>query len=223
MDETKTFRLFKKDITKKFIKCDNDTLITMLEEGKRDRVIELMLPMVIYVVEQFNLSNDFDDLIGVGNLALCRAVDNYKPEKSRKFISYCRSCIKWGVLDYLNRQRDFIHNPTKRKKSKKEIQPSYAYFYDDLVKFEKGYEENYVDNPQITRKVLEEILLTLPIKYSKVQMFLDYQLNPDMTFKEVGLIHDYTFQHTSKINSEILSMIKSNPTIMKYLDDLLRN
>lgn len=67
MKTSKSIRQFKKEITKNFTKYSNKELILMLKEGKRDEVINSLLPLVIYVqinsVTIMNLKNLY--LLGI--------------------------------------------------------------------------------------------------------------------------------------------------------------
>jgi RNA polymerase sigma-B factor len=55
----------------------------------RDRVIELYLPLAVYLARRFrNRGEPFDDLVQVANLGLIKSVDGYDASRGAAFTSY---------------------------------------------------------------------------------------------------------------------------------------
>jgi RNA polymerase sigma factor (sigma-70 family) len=223
MKNNKSVRQFKKDITKGYTKYDNDTLITMLKDGRRDEVIKSLLPMVIFISNKFNSPNEFDELVSVGNMGLIRGVDNFDIQRGENIISYCNSTIRWSILDYFNIHKDFIRLPTSKNVSDKTLNSrptTIGIDYIDMFHIEDDsvlYEEK-----TINRRELEELLMTIPkMKYSKVMLFLDYYLIPGMTYGIVSEKNGFTKQNASLVVQEMLKKIKSNPQLMDRFREIL--
>jgi RNA polymerase sigma factor (sigma-70 family) len=215
---------YKKEITKKFKQYDNETLINMLEEGKKNEVVECLLPLVLYVVDKFKMPEVFDEMVSVGNLSLIEAVDKFNVEKSRKFISFCRSYINWSLLDYLNKGDNLIRLPFSKNVSQRTLNsyPKVVY-YDDYSKI-KLYDEEYEELPPVKRTDIEKLLLTIPkLKYSKIMLFLDYHLIPGITYNELSVKNGYSKQNCSLIILEVLEKINNTPLVKEKLREMLIN
>lgn len=214
-----TIKIYKKEITKKFIKKDNDTLVQMLKDNKRDEVILSLTPLVLYVVEKFKTINDFNELVSVGNIGLIKAVDKFDLDKGDNIISYARSHIKWTILDYLNFEKDIIRQPQSKNVSKKTTSNYGKAFSTDDLSFYQGEDEEYFE-PKLERKEVEKLLLTIPkLRYSKIVTFLDYFFVPDATCKSIAKYNGYSPQNTSLIITEILNKIKDDPNLKEKFRD----
>lgn len=215
-----TIKIYKKEITKKFVKKDNNTLVQMLKDNKRDEVILSLTPLVLFVVEKFKNINDFNELVSVGNMGLIKAVDKFDIDKGGNIISFARSCIKWSILDYFNNEQGFIRTPQSKKVSKK-TSTNYgkAFLTDDFSLYEEENEEYSEIN--INRKEVEELLLTIPkLRYSKIATFLDYYFVPNATCKSIAGYNGYSPQNTSLIITEILNKIKDDPILKDKFRDI---
>ena len=93
MYNSKTIREFKKDITKNYVKYDNEVLIEMLNDNKKDEVVNSLLPLVIYVSNTFYNTGDFEELISAGNIGLLKGIDKFDISKGDNIVSFCRNHI----------------------------------------------------------------------------------------------------------------------------------
>jgi len=221
MKTSKSIHQFKKEITKKYTKYSNEELIDMLNQGKRDEVINSLLPMVIYVVDKFKYVNEFEELISVGNEGLMKGIENFNPDKGDNVISYCQSIIRYSILDYLKIHKNFIKTPTTKYVSKKtqSSRPKMVEL-EDLSNFDCVDEEYKEVN--INRREMEDLLMTIPnMKYSKVILFLDYYLIPGMTYNVVSEKNGFTKQNASLVVKDVLKKIKRNPIIMDKFREIL--
>jgi RNA polymerase sigma factor (sigma-70 family) len=223
MKQSKSIKQFKRDITRGYIQYDNETLINMLNEGKRDELIKSLLPMVIYVAGKFNSSNEFDEIVSVGNLGLIKGIDNFNTDRSDNIVSYCRSTIKWSILDYFNIDKNIIRLPQSKNVSQKTLnsRPTTIDF-EGMELYQIEDDSVLYEEKKINRGELEELLMTIPkMKYSKVMLFLDYYLIPGMTFTIVSEKNGFTKQNASLVVLEMLKKIKSNPQLMDRFREIL--
>jgi RNA polymerase sigma factor (sigma-70 family) len=223
MKNNKSIRQYKKDISKGYTKYDNDTLITMLKDGRRDEVIKSLLPMVIFIANKFNSPNEFDELVSVGNMGLIRGIDKFDIQRGDSIVSYCNSTIRWSILDYFNINKDIIRLPISKNVSEKTLssRPTIVEV-DNIDIFQLEDDSVLYEEKTINRKELEDLLMTIPkMKYSKVMLFLDYYLIPGMTFTIVSEMNGFTKQNASLVVQDMLKKIKSNPQIMDRFREIL--
>jgi RNA polymerase sigma factor (sigma-70 family) len=223
MKNNKSIRQYKKDISKGYTKYDNDTLITMLKDGRRDEVIKSLLPMVIFIANKFNSPNEFDELVSVGNMGLIRGIDKFDIQRGDSIVSYCNSTIRWSILDYFNINKDIIRLPISKNVSEKTLssRPTIVEV-DNIDIFQLEDDSVLYEEKTINRKELEDLLMTIPkMKYSKVMLFLDYYLIPGMTFTIVSEMNGFTKQNASLVVQDLLKKIKSNPQIMDRFREIL--
>lgn len=224
MKSNKTIQKHKKMITKNYIEYNNETLISMLNDGKKDDVINSLLPMVIYIVNKF-YTDDFEELISVGNIGLLNGINKFNINKGGNLISYCHSCIRWSILNYFNEDKNLIRLPLSKNVSKKTLnsRPRTINIEDidylQLVDNNELYEEK-----TINREELEQLLMTIPkMKLYKVNLFLDYYLIPNITFNILCKKYNFSKQNCSLVVQEVLKKIKQNPIIMDKIREILIN
>lgn len=223
MKNSKSIRQYKKDITRSFVQYDNETLVNMLQDGRRDEVINSLLPMVIFISSKYNSPNEFEELVSVGNIGLITGIDKFDIQRGGNLISYCNSSIRWGILDYLNLNRNIIRLPLSKGVSEKtlNLRPT-TINIDGIDIFQLEDDSVLYEEKTTNRRDLEELLMTIPkMKYSKVMLFLDYYLTPGMTYEIISKKNDFTKQNTSLILKELLRKIKSNPQLMDKFREIL--
>jgi len=221
MNNSKIIRTYKKEITKSKIDCDNKTLIKLLKDGERDKVIKSLLPMVIYIASRYNCPNDMEELISTGNIGLIKGIDDFNIERGQNIISYCHSIVNWSILNYINSQRDVIKYP----RHKKELKSLSMMVNLDEVDYIHLIDNNssYVDL-LINRKEIEDVLMLLPkVDKRKISIFLDYYLIPKTTHKVLSDKTGYSSQNVSLIIRGVLKKIKNNPEIKEKLIEILFN
>jgi len=216
-------RIYKKQITKKYKRLNNQELLELYNQNKIDEVINSLLPMVINIANKFQGLDKFEDIVQIGNIGLLNGIKIFDINKSNNIISVCHSHIKFSILDYLNFDVRLIKIPPIKKNTPEHIKKSYPIVYntEDITEFESE-DEDYVE-PSISRKEIEDLLMTIPnMKYSKVQVFLDYIFIEGMTFRQIGKNNDYSMQNVSLIIKDIISKIKKDKNILQRIGDMLK-
>jgi hypothetical protein len=93
---------------------------------------------------------------------------------------------------------------------------------DTINTIEKVEDEDYVE-PSISRKEIEDLLMTIPnIKYSKVQVFLDYIFIEGITYREISEKSGYSKQNVSLIVLDTIDKIKKHKKILQRIGDMLK-
>ena len=222
MYNSKTIREFKKDITKNYVKYDNEVLIEMLNDNKKDEVVNSLLPLVIYVSNTFYNIGDFEELISAGNIGLLKGIDKFDISKGDNIVSFCRNHIRYEILNYINLNKDMIRLPQSKKLSSQKTRNNYPTMIEVMNIQDLSIEDSVYTEVNLNRRELEELLMTIPkMKYSKVMLFLDYYLIPGMTYEKVSTKNGFSKQNTSLIIIDILDKIRNNPTILEKFREIL--
>jgi RNA polymerase sigma factor (sigma-70 family) len=83
------------------------------DAGARERLILSQVPWVMYLARRlWKPHHELDDLISVGLVALCRAVDKYDARLS-KLTEFCRRPITWDIGNY-QRADTTVTRPARR-------------------------------------------------------------------------------------------------------------
>lgn len=83
-------------------------MIEALEAGDldaRNALIEHNLRLVVYIAKKFeSTGTGIEDLISIGTIGLCKAVNTFRSEKNIKLATYASRCIENEILMYLRKQ-----------------------------------------------------------------------------------------------------------------------
>ncbi|MBQ7379618.1 MAG: RNA polymerase sporulation sigma factor SigK [Clostridia bacterium] len=83
-------------------------VIEALEAGDpdaRNALIEHNLRLVVYVAKKFeSTGTGIEDLISIGTIGLCKAVNTFRSDKNIKLATYASRCIENEILMYLRKQ-----------------------------------------------------------------------------------------------------------------------
>jgi RNA polymerase sigma factor (sigma-70 family) len=215
-------KIYKKEISKKYKKLDNEKLIQLYNENKIDELVNSLLPLVIYLSNKY-YNIDFDELVCIGNEGLLKGIKNFDISKCNNIIHTCRLYINYSILDYLRQENNLIKLPQIHKRTPEYILDNYpkAYITDNIANFDCE-DEDYVE-PKISRKEIEDLLMTIPkMKYSKVQVFLDYIFIEGITYRVIAEKNGYTHQNVSLIIKDMIDKIKKDKVILQQIGDMLK-
>lgn len=216
---------FEKEVSSKFNLHTKEELYQFKLDGKRQYVIECLLPLVLWHANNMNNKKHHMDLISAGNLGVCKAVDNFNILKNDNIISYANQRIKWEMLDYIARNLDIVLYPYQRANKVKQTppKPKMLQFINDL------YEGEYITfSPEVKVKTIRpfllEILMLLPgIKAFKANIFLDMHYTEWGTGISVAKKYNITKFGVYYNLSEVKKKLNENPKIKKIILDLLEN
>jgi RNA polymerase sigma factor (sigma-70 family) len=217
-------RIYKKQISKKYKKLSNEELLELYKNDKTEELINSLLPMVIDISAKFQGIDKFEDIVQSGNMGLMNGIKNFDINKSDRIISVCHNYIRFSILDYLNFESRIIKLPLSNRKivSQRTIDlyPTVSYS-EDLMEFDSE-DEVYVE-PKISRKEMEDLLTTIPnMKYSKIQVFLDYIFIKGITLQVISEKQGYSKQNVSLIIKDTISKIKKDKRILQRIGDMLK-
>ncbi len=76
------------------------------DEDARQKLILHNLRLVSHIVRKYYASSPAqDDLVSVGTIGLCKAVDSYSVENGARFATYAAKCIQNEILMYFRSQK----------------------------------------------------------------------------------------------------------------------
>ena len=83
-------------------------MIEALEAGDsdaRNALIEHNLRLVVYIAKKFeSTGTGIEDLISIGTIGLCKAVNTFRSDKNIKLATYASRCIENEILMHLRKQ-----------------------------------------------------------------------------------------------------------------------
>ena len=83
-------------------------VIAALEAGDpdaRNALIEHNLRLVVYIAKKFeSTGTGIEDLISIGTIGLCKAVNTFRSDKNIKLATYASRCIENEILMHLRKQ-----------------------------------------------------------------------------------------------------------------------
>lgn len=218
-----TTYIYRKEISKKYKKLSNQELLQLFNENKIEELVHSLLPMVIHIASKYKFIYDFDEIISVGNEGLMKGITKFDINKNATIITACRNYINYAILEYFRDSKNLIKTPGKQKTVSQETIDSYPKVYniDDFRNFD--YENDVYVETIISRKEIEDLLMNIPkMKYSNVQLFLDYIFIEGITYTELSEKSGMSRQNVSIIIRGMIVKIKKNKIILQQIGDMLK-
>lgn len=74
------------------------------DEGKRARLIEHNLRLVVYIAKKFESTGvGIEELISIGTMGLMKAISTFRSDKNIKLATYASRCIENEILMYIRK------------------------------------------------------------------------------------------------------------------------
>ena len=156
-------------LTTSEIRKKSSILLKKMNDGSRKarlELIELNLPLVVYIASKYRDLADFDDLIQEGAIGLIRAIDCYAKEQETSFSTYLYYSIVRSITTEIYRQRSsmLVKPRTASKIDKLESKLNRNATLEEIATY-TGYSQKLVDK-MLTFKRREKSLYDLVINDS---------------------------------------------------------
>jgi RNA polymerase sigma-B factor len=77
----------------------------------KDAIISRYLDLVPAIVRKFRGRAEWEDLVQVGYVGLIKALENYDPSHSAKFLTYATHCVQGELRHYIRDRVEVIRRP----------------------------------------------------------------------------------------------------------------
>lgn len=107
------------------------------DQSARNTLIEHNLRLVAHIVKKFDPApQDVEDLISIGTIGLCKAVNTYETDKGTRLATYASKCIENEILMHLRaikpfKNKVYLFDPVNADNGEGEVS------YIDVVKDEE--------------------------------------------------------------------------------------
>lgn len=118
--ESKSFKQYLTEISEITMFTPDEEFDCALKASKGDKqaieeLIKRNLRFVVSMAKQYETPNiEFEDLVNEGNIGLIMAVENYKPDKGFKFISYAVFWVRKLILEFLSKNGRLVRLPSNK-------------------------------------------------------------------------------------------------------------
>lgn len=203
-----------KEFPKPLSSKEEKEYFTKLKEGDktaRNVLIEHNLRLLAYVAKKYkNSAIDYEDLISIGTIGLCKAVDKYDIDSGTKFSTFAITCIKNEVLMVLRHDSKVpltksLDEPMEGDDGGKEMKLIDS-IIDETVDLEIDYETK-----EKVEKILESFKTSLTDFESKVlKMRYGIKTGKPMTQQEIADKTGFSRSYISRLESDAVRKIKDN-------------
>lgn len=142
--------------------------------------------MVYKIANRYKNIVEFDDLVQVGRIGLCKAYRNYNCDFDNKFSTYAYKCILGEILNYIRN--------SKTIKISRELQSLYNLINKTKDKLTIKLGKNITNFEIASFLEIDEKLVDDAIIANEYIKSLDYSLNNDDEDKEVNLYDMYGYE-----------------------------
>lgn len=152
---------------------------------EQQAMVEANMPLVGFVINKYlkSVNMDYEDMTSVGYIALCKAVEKYRPESGRKFSTYAAMAIV-----------NNIHKEMLPMKRKKRGADCVTLSYDMLLRDaeERKIKESMLGyEPDFSNDVIEKVLCEPVWKLCPTHKML---YDSPLTIRQVGKREGVTVQ-----------------------------
>lgn len=172
----------------------------------RNRLIEHNLRLVAHIVKKFDPPpQDVEDLISIGTIGLCKAINTYEIDKGTRLATYASKCIENEILMHLRSARPFknkvyLFDPVNGDSGEGDVS------YIDVVKDEVPDVSEIVSEKEEAREVVERF--SVLDERERLVLELRYGLRGKRkTQREIARMLGISRSYVSRIEKRALSKL----------------
>ncbi|MBE3518723.1 MAG: RNA polymerase sporulation sigma factor SigK [Firmicutes bacterium] len=172
----------------------------------RNTLIEHNLRLVAHIVKKFDPPpQDVEDLISIGTIGLCKAIDTYEMDKGTRLATYASKCIENEILMHLRASKPFknkvyLFDPVNADGGDGEVS------YIDVVKDEEPDVSEIVSDREEARDIVRRFAVL--DDRQKLVLGLRYGLSGRRkTQKEIAKLLGISRSYVSRIEKRALEKL----------------
>ncbi|HHY35512.1 MAG TPA: RNA polymerase sporulation sigma factor SigK [Firmicutes bacterium] len=176
------------------------------DRNARNTLIEHNLRLVAHIVKKFDPPpQDVEDLISIGTIGLCKAINTYEMDKGTRLATYASKCIENEILMYLRASKPFknkvyLFDPVNADGGDGEVS------YIDVVKDEEPDVSEIVSDREEARDIVRRFAVL--DDRQKLVLGLRYGLSGKRkTQKEIAKLLGISRSYVSRIEKRALAKL----------------
>jgi RNA polymerase sigma factor (sigma-70 family) len=206
------------------IKEENKKIIKSFDINLRNKLVQMNLKLVPYVVDKFfnklpEISSIREDLINEGNIGLIESIPKFEPDMGFKFSTYGIYYIKQKIYNFLDDNSKTPTIPTHIKtKMSKILEQNPKMSIEDFSNNEELMKENF----HLTDKMFQTVKFSFEKKSSiSIEEIFDQKNdNPHNKIKNLLSLNGEEKLQQAIFRDEILKIVKKS---VNELDPRLKN
>lgn len=177
------------------------------DKSARDKLIYHNIRLVIYEVNgKFNTSNyDLQELVGVGNIGLIKAVDTFDISKGVEFATYAIRCIDNEIFMFLRKQKKEPYTVSLNMPVSVDSDGNQQLLC-DIIMDDIDIEENYIDKE--IKLIIRDIVQEMQGRDRQIIMlYFGFYNNKKLSQKEIASKFEITQSYVSRIIRNLVSKL----------------
>lgn len=177
-------------------------------EQAREKLILHNLRLVSHIVRKYYSSNrDQEDLISIGTIGLCKAVDTFRPETGTRFATYGAKCIQNEILMYF-RARKKVGSEVSLSDTIDVDRDGNPLTYMDVISSEEDLAEEIMRKVDAERAI-EFVRTRLdPRERQIITLRFGIDAAPAMTQREIALKLGISRSYVSRIEKAAIAKLR---------------
>ena len=178
------------------------------DEDSRQRLILHNLRLVSHIVRKYYATaRNQEDLVSIGTIGLCKAVDSFKTDNGARFATYAAKCIQNEILMHFRSQKK-LNAEVSMNETIDVDRDGNPLTYTDVISSEEDLPEEVMRSVEAER-AMALVRTRLDARERQI-ITLRFGLNgaPAMTQREIALLMGISRSYVSRIEKAALDKLK---------------
>ena len=178
------------------------------DEDARQKLILHNLRLVSHIVRKYYATaRNQEDLVSIGTIGLCKAVDSFKIDNGARFATYAAKCIQNEILMHFRSQRKLTSEVSMNETIDVDRDGN-PLTYTDVISSEEDLPEEVMRSVEAER-AMALVRTRLDARERQI-ITLRFGLNgaPAMTQREIALLMGISRSYVSRIEKAALDKLK---------------
>ena len=178
------------------------------DEDARQKLILHNLRLVSHIVRKYYATaRNQEDLVSIGTIGLCKAVDSFKIDNGARFATYAAKCIQNEILMHFRSQKK-LNSEVSMNETIDVDRDGNPLTYTDVISSEEDLPEEVMRSVEAER-AMALVRTRLDARERQI-ITLRFGLNgaPAMTQREIALLMGISRSYVSRIEKAALDKLK---------------